>query len=177
MISDLSNKQEKPVLVLGSSGMDIVGRPEMELESGTSNPAQINTSYGGTARNFAENLGRLGQPVTFLSVVGKDQMGRQLLKYTAKAGVNTENVIQTKKYSTGSYLAVINQTGELQFALDDMRASEMLTPDYLQEHAHLFEEASLLFIDANLPNDTLESAIFSRIHFVSQTIVRLLPLP
>lgn len=158
-IIDLSRREDKPVLVLGSSSVDIVGRLEGEMARGTSNPANIRTSYGGTGRNFAENLARLGHPVTLLSVFGKGQMGRQMLKYTGKAGVDTQYVIKTKKETSGAYLAVINSSGELQFALDDMKASLLLTPEYLQEHRQLFEEAALLFLDINLLDQTLETAM------------------
>ena len=40
--------------------MDVVGRVEGELRPGTSNPARIRASFGGVARNVAENLARLG---------------------------------------------------------------------------------------------------------------------
>jgi pseudouridine kinase len=156
---DLSQQEEKPVLVLGSSSVDIVGRIEGKLIKGASNPANIRTSFGGTARNFAENLARLGHPVTLLSVVGKGQMGRQMLRYTTKAGVDTKHILRSNKGTTGAYLAVVNAYGELQFALDDMDASQMLTPEYLQERAELFEQAALLFLDVNLPNDTLDTAM------------------
>jgi pseudouridine kinase len=159
MFSDRSSREDKPVLVLGSSSVDIVGRLEGKLAKGTSNPSAIRTSYGGTARNLAENLARLGQPAILLSATGKGQMGRQLLKYTKKAGVDTQYILQSKKHTTGAYLAIIGPAGELQFALDDMNASQLLTPEYLQEHANLFQEASLLFLDANLADDTLETAM------------------
>lgn len=158
-IIDLSQREDKPVLVLGSSSVDIVGRLEGEMARGASNPANIRTSFGGTGRNFAENLARLGHPVTLLSVFGKGQMGRQMLKYTNKAGVDTQHVIKTKKATSGAYLAVINPSGELQFALDDMKASVLLTSEYLLEHRQLFEEAALLFLDVNLLDDTLETAM------------------
>ncbi len=159
MINDLSQQQDKPVLVIGSCSVDIVGLVENKLERGTSNPGKITSSFGGTARNFSENLARLGQEVTLLSTIGKDQMGRQLLKFTQKAGVNTDYMIKTKEYATGSYLAVVNQEGELQFGMDDIRSSELMTPEYLEEHVHLFEEAALLFLDANLREDSLEKAM------------------
>jgi pseudouridine kinase len=155
---DLSYAEDKPVLVLGSSSLDIVGRLDHSLSEGTSNPANIRTSFGGTARNLAENVARLGHPVTLLSAVGKDQIGRQLMNYNAKAGIDTQYVLRTKEYATGSYLAVVNKSGELQYALDDMHASTLLTPEYLEEQAHLFEEAALLFMDANLQDETLEKA-------------------
>ncbi len=158
-IFDLSQREDKPVLVLGSSSVDIVGRLEGDLARGASNPANIRTSFGGTARNFAENIARLGQPATLLSVFGKGQMGRQMLKYTNKAGVDTQYAIKTKKETSGAYLAVINPSGELQFALDDMHASVLLTPDYLTKHRQLFDEAALLFLDINLLDETLETAL------------------
>lgn len=150
---------EMPVLVLGAASIDIVGRLDQALEEGSSTHAQIRTSYGGTGRNFAENLARMGQPVSLLSVIGEDHIGQQLLEHTAEAGVDVSRVITSTEQPSGSYLAVVNDQGELQFALDDMRAVNKLTPKYLQSHAALFEEASLMFLDANLPEDTLSLAI------------------
>ena len=64
---------EKPVLVIGGAAVDIVGRLKSELQTDTSNPAQIRYSFGGVARNVAENLARLGQPVRLITVVGEDE--------------------------------------------------------------------------------------------------------
>ena len=147
--------EERPVLVLGAAGIDIVGQPKTDLVSGTSNPAIIHTTYGGTARNFAENLARLGHPTIFLGAVGRDPVGRQLIRHIEKAGVNVEQILRVKGAMTGSYLAVVNDVGELQFALDDMQVVEALTPVYVEQNAYLFKEAALLFVDANLPEETL----------------------
>jgi pseudouridine kinase len=73
---------DAPVLVIGAASIDFVGRLKTDLRTGTSNPAQILGSYGGVARNIAENLARLGQPATLLAAVGEDQIGDQLLKVT-----------------------------------------------------------------------------------------------
>jgi sugar/nucleoside kinase (ribokinase family) len=75
-----------PILLLGSSSQDIVGRLDADLQPGTSNPARIRVSYGGVARNVAENLARLGQPVKLISVVGKDRPGDELLEYRRGRG-------------------------------------------------------------------------------------------
>lgn len=153
------NNEDAPVLVIGAASIDIVGRTQAGLIQGSSTPANIRTSHGGTARNFAENLARLGQPVTLLTVVGKDQTGRNLIKHTTAAGVNTDHIIKTKNHPTSSYLAVVNPDGELHFALDDMRAASLLTPDFIQDNAALFTEAALLFLDANLPEAALAAAM------------------
>lgn len=151
---------EAPVIVLGGAGVDLVGRLDGELRTGITNPANIRTSFGGAARNIAENLSRLGQPTILVTAVGDDQNGEQLLKQAAQAGIDVNAALCTPDYPTGTYLGVINPDGVLQFALDDINATSALTPEYIRSHAGLFREASLVFIDANLPKDSLRT-IFS----------------
>jgi pseudouridine kinase len=159
MTDDFSPAPENPVLVIGAAGVDIVGRSRGDLNPGSSSPGHIRSSFGGVARNVAENLARLGQPVTLLTAVGADTTGDQLLEQTSAAGVDVCAVLRYPDYSTDSYLAVVNSAGKLQFALDDMRAISALSSDYIRQQAALFEQASLLFVDANLPKDTLRTAI------------------
>jgi len=159
MESQFSLNPEAPVLVIGTAGVDIVGRMKGELAMGMSTPASIRSSYGGVARNVAENLARLGQKVRLITSLGYDYAGDQLIQQAIDAGVDMESVVRTYEHPTGAYLAMINANGELQFALDDMRASSALTPEYLETHESLFKQSSLLFIDANLSKPTIRKAI------------------
>ncbi len=70
---------EGPVLVIGSAGIDLVGRASRPLQPGTSNPGRLRLSHGGVARNVAENLARLGTEALLISAVGDDTQGTQLL--------------------------------------------------------------------------------------------------
>jgi pseudouridine kinase len=150
---------DSPILLLGSSSQDIVGRLESDLQPGTSNPARIRTSYGGVARNVAENLARLGQPVKLISVVGKDRPGDELLEYTAAAGVDVSAVLRTDLYPTGFYMGVLDPRARLRFAVDDMRVMSELTPEIIQQNQALFENASLVFVDGNLSEASLKVAV------------------
>jgi pseudouridine kinase len=152
-------RADLPVLVIGAAGVDIVGQLKGEIDLQTSCPANIRMSFGGQARNVAENLARLGQPVTLITVVGNDQAGEQLLVQAASAGIDTHPVIRTSEHPTGAYLAVVTADGELRFGLDDMRAISVLTPTYLHENEALFKQASLLFVDTNLSKDTMRTAV------------------
>jgi pseudouridine kinase len=156
---DFTPSPTGPVLVIGAAGIDLVGRLKGELRMGTSTPSQIRSSFGGVARNVAENLARLEQPVTLLTAVGADLAGEQLTQQLAAAGVDVSAIQRIPDRPTSTYLAVVNNKGELQFALDDMRTSAAITPDYLTQQASLFKRAALLFMDANLPAETIRKAV------------------
>lgn len=147
------------VLVVGASGLDIIGRMETLPQEGVSTPARIRRSYGGVARNVAENLARLGQPVTLLTAVGADGAGEGLLEYTASAGVDVSSALRTPDHTTGTYLALISADGLLYHAIDDMRVINALEPEIIQQHADLFKTAGMVFVDANLSPAALRTTI------------------
>ncbi len=154
-----SPNPEAPALVIGAAGVDIIGALKGDLHLGTSNPSRIRSSFGGVARNVAVNLARLGNPVRLIAAVGTDRDGVRLLRDAQEAGVDTCGVLLTSEQPTGSYLGVVDPQGSLQLALDDMAGISTITPEYLRENYQLFKEASLLFVDANLPVKTLRTAI------------------
>lgn len=153
-------KVDCPVVVIGAAGVDIIGRLEGDLHQGSSNPARIRTTFGGVARNVAENLARLGQAVILLTAVGEDEEGERLVSNARKAGVNTEHIIRCGDSPTGMYVGVLNNKGEILFALDSMEVTHNITPAYIRKHSHLFKGASFVFIDLNLPPETVR-AIYS----------------
>ena len=146
-----------PVLVIGAAGMDMVGRLKSELRPHTSNPAQIRYSFGGAARNIAENLLNLGTSVNLLTVVGSDEAGENLIQAIGEAGANVDAILRSSQYPTGTYLAVINTDGTLEYGLDDMRILAELSPKYIRAHEDLFTQSSMVFFDLNLSKETLRT--------------------
>jgi pseudouridine kinase len=146
-----------PVLVIGAAGTDMVGRLKSNLRPHTSNQAQIRFSFGGAARNVAENLLHLGTPVTLMTVLGLDEPGDRLIEAIREAGANVDPIIRSTHYPTGTYLAVINADGKLEYGLDDMRVLSELSPQHIHSQEELFKQSSLLFIDANISKETLRT--------------------
>ena len=140
----------KHVLIIGATLLDTKGKPVAGLAPGMSNPAEIRSTRGGTARNVAENLARLGADVTLISAVGDDATGRQLLIQTAEAGVNLDYVEMVPGWNTGSYIAMLEQDGQLSVALDDVRVMQIIDAGYLNERRDLFAEASMIMFDGSL---------------------------
>jgi len=148
-----------PVLVIGSSGIDLVGRATEEIQHGTSNPSYVRISFGGVARNVAENLARLGMDVFLITAVGDDETGHRVLEQAVQAGINVEQSIIVPEEETGAYLAVLDERGNLHLALDDMRVTHAITSTHLREQRNLFKQARVVFVDANLSPSTLATAI------------------
>lgn len=151
---------DKRVLVIGAASLDVLGQPIGTPESGTSTPAHVRTSFGGVARNVAENLARLGQPVTLVSAVGKDDLGKQLLNHTASAGVDVNCCIQVSDAATAAYIAILDDKGNLSYGLDDMTILRHVSSAYLRSQSDLFAQSALVFVDANLAPATLRT-VFS----------------
>ncbi len=151
---------DKTVLVIGAAGLDIVGRTVEMPEPKTSIPAKVRPSFGGVSRNVAENLAHLGMDVQLITAVGQDQFGWQLLEHANSAGVGIDFCIATDKRSTASYLAVLDETGDLNFAMYDMRVLESITPQYIKQHADLFAEAGLVFCGCKPGRENPQSDFF-----------------
>jgi pseudouridine kinase len=146
-------------LVIGAASLDVVGRLDTVPDPDTTNPAQIRVSYGGVARNVAENLIKLGQSVNFISVVGNDETGRHLIGYLENLGIGTSGCITSLNHSTGIYLAILSSDGNRDQALADRQVMDDLTPEFIRAEEDLFRQASIVFLDANLCPDTIKTII------------------
>ena len=147
------------ILVIGGTLLDVKGVPEAGLEPGTSNPGQIRFSRGGTARNVAENLGRMGAETLLITAVGDDSTGRQLMDQTAAAGVHLEHAITVPDVATGAYLALLDEQGALSVALDDSGIIAHITPAYLNQRRSLFRDAEMIMIDGSLTEAAMATAV------------------
>jgi pseudouridine kinase len=147
----------QPVVIIGAAGIDIKVHPHAALQMKRSNLGRIRSSVGGVARNIAENLARLEVPTVLLSAVGQDSAGDLLMRHTTAAGVETTHVQRLAEVNTGSYVALLDQTGQLIVSVSDYDIVEMISPGYLQKQRGLLAGAAMIVIDANLSPRALES--------------------
>uniref|UniRef100_UPI0028698BF2 PfkB family carbohydrate kinase n=1 Tax=Deinococcus sp. TaxID=47478 RepID=UPI0028698BF2 len=143
------------IVVVGGANMDVKARTLEPAVPGTSNPGVTLQAPGGVARNVAENLARLGVPVSLISVVGHDALGDSLLRATEAAGVDVRPVMREGGVGTGTYTAVLDASGELIVAVAAMAAIDALTPAALQERRGTLRGAAWVVADGNLPEATL----------------------
>jgi len=150
---------QRPILCIGASNLDRKLRSNGKLVLGTSNPASQDESFGGVARNIAENLARLGAPVALITAVGNDASGRALLAHAEDAGIDTRGALRLDGVSSGTYTAVLDQDGEMVVALADMALNERLSPEFLATRQQQCASAALLVADLNLPHDTIAALL------------------
>ena len=137
------------VVVIGGANVDIKGRARGGYVAGTSNPGEVTVSAGGVGRNIAWNLARLGTSVSLVTALGSDANGQMLRQACASAGVDLSLAV-TAEAPTGSYLALLDDAGELVSAINDMRAIEALTTMHLESCAEQLAVADMLVADCNL---------------------------
>jgi pseudouridine kinase len=137
------------VVVIGGSNVDIKGRSGGPYVSGTSNPGVVTVSAGGVGRNIAENLARLDLDVSLITALGDDANGRFLREACGTAGIDLSHAITTAE-PTGTYLAVLDEVGEMVSAVSDMRAIDSLEPAHLEVVAAELSAADMLVADCNI---------------------------
>lgn len=147
------------VVVIGTTCLDVKARPLAPVMPGISNPARIRLSPGGTGRNVAENLARLGVRVALLSVVGSDIVGQRLMDRTSRAGVDVSRVLRCTDCATGTYLALYTDENQHGYLLDDVAQLKVATPEYVHAHRGLFRQAKIVMLDGNLDTETIAAVL------------------
>lgn len=143
-------------LVIGGANMDIVGSCQNTLLAADSNPGRVKSAAGGVGRNISENLARLGNPTSLMTLVG-DDIGRTVIQNSCeKAGIDQSNILVDNNHSTGTYLAVNDNQGGLSVAVADMSIIDQLTPAVLERNKHALLNAHEIVIEANLPIESIQ---------------------
>jgi pseudouridine kinase len=149
----------RPVTCIGAANLDRKLRSLAGIALHTSNPGSQRESFGGVARNIAENLARLGTAVALLTATGKDSSGAALLAHAQGLGIATGGTLQLDDASSGTYTAVLDQDGEMVVALADMALYDRLDPAFIDSRQAQIAASALVVADLNLPLATVEAVI------------------
>lgn len=146
----------KYVVVAGGVNVDIGGTSFNKIVPRDSNPGRVIPSLGGVGRNIAHNLTLLGQKVAFLTAFGSDVFGQRIVVESEKEGIDLSGAICATDAETSTYVFLCGSDGEMELAVSDMRICERLTPEYFESQLPQINNARLLVIDANLPEESID---------------------
>ncbi len=143
------------VLVVGAAAIDVKGTSNNRLLPKNYNLGAIQTSFGGVARNIAENLARLDIEVVMLTALGEDIAGDSVYHFCVRSGINMEYVKRCPDSRTGQFMAIFDKDHSMEAAISDFEIMPQVDVPYLDAHRHLFEEAQMVVLDLNLTDDAL----------------------
>lgn len=143
------------VVVIGGANMDIAGRPHVATVPRDSTAGTVRLSAGGVGRNIAHNLALLGVDVRLVTCFGQDAQADALIEGCRAAGVDVTHSFVVAGGATSTYLYLTDETGEMQFAINDMAIMDQLTPERMGERWQLLNDAAAVVADTNIPAETL----------------------
>lgn len=143
------------VIVVGGINCDIRGKSFEKIVPATSNPGSIRISPGGVGRNIAQNLSQLGIKTVMLGSVGKDSFGEYTLKISKDAGIDVEHIALSQRFTTGIYLAIISNEGEMELALSDMSIIKETSVDYLKSKRQIIRNSKFIVCDTNIDRESI----------------------
>ncbi|WP_245544077.1 carbohydrate kinase family protein [Peptoniphilus timonensis] len=135
--------------------MDITGSCFDNLKERDSNPGSIEYSSGGVARNICENLARLGINTSLLSVVGKDDAGKNILSELDRINVDSSKILISEGI-TPHYLAILDETRDMYVAISDMDLIKNIDENYVEKNRKIIENSEFTIMDTNLEEKTLD---------------------
>lgn len=152
-------QEDATILCIGSTNTDRKARSFEKIHLYASNPVHTTEFCGGVARNFAENLSRLGYETTLISAVGDDKEGHWLLEQTKNQGVDVSQVWVFQTERTGTYTTLLDHHGETIVAMADMNIYDQITPQMLEEKWSFSSKPKAVFLDMNLSNSCTKYVI------------------
>jgi pseudouridine kinase len=139
------------ILVLGASIVDIIGFCRKEYHGRDSIPGRIKISLGGVCRNIAENLGRINVNTEFISIVGGDANGRNVLDNAREIGYSMNHSLILKNECTPTYMAILNENGEMESGIVDMESIDKMEKPFIDSKASIIENAEYTVLGSDNP--------------------------
>jgi len=149
-------------VVIGGANVDTTGVATARIIAGESTPGEILKSFGGVGRNIAESLSRLGIRTSFASAIGNDSDGLAMLEHLHAAGVETYSFHPDEDGSgtgreTAGFVSIVTASGHAVAQVADMNLLESTSAAQIRHLAPCIQSASVLVVDANLPEAVLAS--------------------
>ena len=139
-------------LVFGVSVFDICGFTDNNYRSNDSNPGKVRTSFGGVCRNIAECMARVGVNTKFISVLGDDEAGLRMIDYSKVMNYDMSESLIVKGERTPTYMAILDDQGEMVSAVVDMKIIDAFTTDFIDSKADIIKNSEYMILDSDRPD-------------------------
>lgn len=149
----------KKILVIGSTNIDYVIHVNDTPVIGETIMSKSFGKYpGGKGANQAYACGRLGGNVSFMSVIGDDDIGKIALKNLKDVNVNLECVRTVEGFPTGMAIICVNNEGD-NCIMVIPGANALCDKEYIEEHLDWIRETDILVIQMETPEEGVYFAL------------------
>jgi ribokinase len=165
----------KRIAVVGSSNIDFIMKMERLPAVGeTITDAQFVQTFGGKGANQAVAVGRAGGDCVFVNAVGDDPYAETMLAGMEKAGVDTRHVLRETGVSSGTALVMIGDGGNNYLSVAP-GANYLLTVERMEKLAHILDDAEIILLQYEIPEETIAWIIDYAVGRKLQTIWNFAP--
>lgn len=152
-------REESSIVCIGGANIDRKARSNQKVRMDSSNPVKMSEVCGGVARNFAENISRLGLSASLMTCVGNDKEGNWILNETKSQGVDVSQVWVLATERTGTFTTLLDVDGNSVVSMADMDIYEKLTPSMIEEKWSHIAASQGVYLDTNIPKDCIQYVI------------------
>ncbi|MBM4761300.1 carbohydrate kinase [Bacillus sp. B15-48] len=152
-------REESSIICIGGANIDRKARSDQKVRLYSSNPVKMAEVCGGVARNFAENISRLGLNASLITCIGDDREGNWILEETKSQGVDVSQVWVLPTERTGTFTTLLDLDGESIVSMADMNIYEKLTPSMFEEKWSHIAASKAVYLDTNIPKDCISYLI------------------
>lgn len=152
---------KKKLLVIGSSNIDLIMRlPTFPQPGETLQSLDYQQAYGGKGANQALAAAKLSDSIytQFLTCVGDDSVGQQVLQSLHAECVDTSLAQRVAGEATGTAMIWLSADGENSIAIA-AAANAYLTPEYIDKQQLAISDADCLLLQLETPLEGIVEAI------------------
>ncbi len=150
---------KKHIVVVGSLNIDLVVTAQRHPEIGeTIIGSEFHTFPGGKGANQSVAAARLGGIVHLVGRVGADAFGDMLIESITSNGVDGTHILRDSNSPTGVALITVGAGGDNSIVVVQ-GANGQVTPEDVEQAKSVFENASVLLLQLEVPLSASEKAI------------------
>lgn len=147
------------VVVVGSSNVDLLMKmPRLPKVGETVTDCVFAQVFGGKGANQAVGAARAGGDVVFVSCVGDDGYGEQVIASLRQDGIDTRFVSREPGVATGTALIMVGGEGQNYLAVAP-GANYRLTPAHVDRAREAIAEAAIVISQCEILPETLDHLI------------------
>ncbi|MCQ4635433.1 PfkB family carbohydrate kinase [Anaerovorax odorimutans] len=144
------------ITVIGGIKGKIVANAGEQMMAEQENAGVISATYTGTARNIAENLGRLGADTAIVAMAGADFVGKGAKSQLEELGVDTSQLHLIEGENTAMNIAILNIVGDLEFGVGNVDVYDRLGTEQIDEALSMINGSKMVCADGTLSEEVLK---------------------